>query len=60
MKLVVYVAEATGVVWFAVRNKKQRTPLCMSLLEAIKCWFKNDRYELDEEWLDYYERRKAD
>ena len=46
MKLVTYHAEATKVTWYAVRNKIYITPWCMSLFQAILCWFKGEKYKL--------------
>lgn len=48
MKLVTYHAEATGVTWYAVRNKTNITPWCMSLLRAIGCWIKEETYSLSD------------
>lgn len=46
MKIMKYHAEATGVNWYAVRNRKYKTPWCMSLLEAVILWF--TRRDLEE------------
>lgn len=45
MRIVTYYAEATGVIWFAIESRKYITPWCMSLLKAIWCWIKGERYE---------------
>lgn len=45
MKITTYRAEATGVTWFAIENCRYITPWCMSLLEAIGCWLKGEKYK---------------
>ena len=45
VRIVTYYTEATGVIWFAVESRKYITPWCMSPFNAVKCWFKKERYE---------------
>lgn len=48
MKIVTYHTEATGVKWYAVRNKTHITPWCMSLILAIIDWISGDVDEVTE------------
>ena len=50
MKLITYYAEATGVIWFAVRNKTHVTPWCINPLDALRCFYKKDLIKIDNEW----------
>ena len=43
MKIITYKAEATGVTWFAVQNRKYTGYWSMSLIGALKAWFRGDR-----------------
>lgn len=45
MRIVTHYAEATGVLWFAIESRRYITPWCMSPFNAVKCWFKKERYE---------------
>ena len=42
MRIITYRAEATGITWFAIRNKRFITPWCMSLIMAVVSWITSD------------------
>ena len=43
IRIITYKAEATGVTWFAVQNRKYTGYWSMSLIGALKAWFNGDR-----------------
>lgn len=45
MRIVTHYAEATGGLWFSIESRRYITPLYMSPFNAVKCWFKKERYE---------------
>lgn len=45
VKITIHHAEATGVTWFAIENRRYITPWCMSLFDAIGCWIKGEKYK---------------
>lgn len=44
-RIITYYADATGVLWFAMRNKKHVTPWSMSPFDPIINWIKGNVYE---------------
>ena len=48
VRIVKYHADATGVTWFAIRDKNFTTPWCMSLISAIIDWISCDVDEVTE------------
>ena len=45
MKITTHHTETAGVTWFAIENHRYITPWCMSLLDAIVCWIKGEKYK---------------